>query len=109
MAKHETPTAADAASEDSDNQPGKLGYKIMAGAGAAVGGSVARKALDTTWKKATGKEPPVNPEHPDVKWSEAVAWAVGSAAIVALVKLLAQRRVAATWRRASGELPPGLH
>jgi Protein of unknown function (DUF4235) len=93
---------------DPDNNAGKLGYKMLAGAGAAVGASVARKALDRGWKTATGKEPPTNPEHPDVKWSEAVMWAAASATVVALARLLAQRRVAATWRRASGELPPGL-
>jgi hypothetical protein len=108
MAKHGKAAEVVATPDDSDKNAGKLGYKIMAGAGAAVGTSVARKALDKTWKKATGKEPPANPEHPDVRWSEAVTWAVGSAAIAALVRLLMQRRVAATWRRASGELPPGL-
>jgi hypothetical protein len=92
----------------SDKNAGKLGYKILAGASAAVGTTVARKALEGGWKTATGKEPPANPEHPDVKWGEAATWAVASAAIVALGKLMAQRRVAATWRRASGELPPGL-
>jgi hypothetical protein len=91
-----------------DHNAGKLGYKVLAGVGAAVGATVARKALDTGWKTATGKKPPANPEHPDVKWGEAATWAAVSAAIIALGKLLAQRRVAATWRRASGELPPGM-
>jgi hypothetical protein len=91
-----------------DAGTGKLGYKILASIGAAAGTTVARKALNTTWRTATGKKPPENPEHPDVRWSEAASWAVASAVVVALGKLLAQRRIAATWRRASGELPPGL-
>jgi hypothetical protein len=107
MAKHKQATTVEP-DESADKGAGKLGYKVLAGVGAAVGGTVARKALDTGWRTATGKEPPTNPEHPDVKWAEAVTWAVASAAIVALVRLLAQRRIAATWRRASGELPPGL-
>jgi len=106
MAKRESEAVTEAA--NAEKNAGKLGYKIMAGAGAAVGTSVARRALDSTWKKATGKEPPANPEHPDVRWVEAASWAAASAAILALGKLIAQRRVAATWRRASGELPPGL-
>jgi Protein of unknown function (DUF4235) len=87
---------------------GKVGYKILAAIGATAGTSVARKALNIGWKSATGKEPPANPEHPDVRWGEAASWAAASAAVVALGKLLAQRRVAATWQRASGVLPPGL-
>jgi hypothetical protein len=90
------------------DSPGKLGYKIFASLGAAAGATFARKALTAGWKKATGKEPPANPEHPDVRWGEAMSWAIASAAAVAAAKVMAQRRVAATWRRASGVLPPGL-
>jgi hypothetical protein len=108
MAKHSDAAAAAPHDDSSDKNAGKLGYKILAGVSAAIGTTVARKALEGGWKTATGKKPPENPEHPDVKWSEAATWAAASAAIVALGKLLAQRRVAATWRRASGELPPGM-
>lgn len=72
-----------------------------------MGALVARRALSTGWRTATGKAPP-NPENPDVRWAEAATWAVASAAVVALAKLAAQRRVAANWRRASGQLPPGI-
>lgn len=97
-----------ATDDDADSGAGKLGYKVLAALGATAGGAVARKVLDTGWRSATGKEPPTNPEHPDVRWTEAVSWAAGSAAVVAIARLLAKRRVAATWRRASGTLPPGL-
>jgi hypothetical protein len=87
---------------------GKVGYKVMATGAALVGAALARKILTIGWKAATGKEPPANPEHPDVTWGEAASWAVASGVVVALVKLVAARQVAATWHRASGELPPGL-
>jgi hypothetical protein len=93
---------------DTDRGAGKLGYKVLAALGATAGGAMARKLLDRGWRSATGKEPPENPEHPDVRWTEAVSWAAGSAAVVAIARLVAKRRVAATWRRASGSLPPGL-
>jgi Protein of unknown function (DUF4235) len=92
----------------SEDTGGKLGYKLLATAGAAVATAVARKVLDSGWKRATGKEPPADPTHPDVRWHEAVGWAAASAAGLAAAKLFAQRRVAATWRRASGVLPPGM-
>jgi hypothetical protein len=108
MATRKETTAETVTDATADQNAGKLGYKILAGLGAAVGTTVARKALEGGWKTATGKKPPANPEHPDVKWGEAASWAAASAAVVALGKLLAQRRVAATWRRASGTLPPGM-
>jgi hypothetical protein len=99
---------SDPADDQPDENAGKLGYKILATVGGVAGTTVARKAVDTGWRAATGRKPPENPEHPDVRWSEAATWAVVSGVVVALSKLLAKRRIAATWRRASGELPPGL-
>jgi hypothetical protein len=87
---------------------GRIGYKVLASIGAAISATVARKALTTGWRKITGREPPVDPENPDTRWTEAAGWAVASAAAVAAARIFAQRRVAATWRRASGELPPGV-
>lgn len=94
--------------ETADEDPGKLGHKVLSGLGAAATAAVAQKVLTSGWKKATGKEPPTDPANPDVRWREAAGWAAASAAVVALARLLAQRRVAATWRRASGTLPPGM-
>jgi hypothetical protein len=87
---------------------GKLGHKVLSGVGAAATTAVAQKVLKKGWTKATGKEPPADPAHPDVKWREAVGWAAASATVVAVARLFAQRRVAETWRRASGSLPPGM-
>ena len=64
--------------QDSDDSGGKLGYKIFGGISAALAALAARKLLTAVWTKAAGKEPPANPEHPDVTWGEAASWAVAS-------------------------------
>jgi uncharacterized protein DUF4235 len=87
---------------------GKFGYKILASIGAALSANVARKMLSTGWKTATGNEPPANPENPDQRIGEAIGWAAISAGVIAAARVLAQRKVAATWRNASGVLPPGM-
>jgi hypothetical protein len=92
----------------SDEQSGKTGYKLMALIASLVGALVARKTLAFTWKTVSGKEPPANPEHPAVTWPEAVTWAVVSGAVVGLARLAAQKKVAASWHRSTGSLPPGL-
>jgi Protein of unknown function (DUF4235) len=104
----ETERSTPGDAQGSGDPGGKLGYKVLASLGAAVTTAVARKAITTGWKKATGKEPPTDPAHPDVRWHEAAAWVVASAGGLAIAKLFAQRRVAETWRRASGNLPPGM-
>jgi hypothetical protein len=108
MAKNTGNGDGSAAHDDAQDRPGGAGYKILATVGAIAATAAARKAMAGTWRAVTGRQPPENPEHPDLKWGEAATWAAASAAVAALGKLAAQRRIAATWRRASGELPPGL-
>jgi len=70
--------------------------------------SVARKALDTGWKAATGRKPPQNPADPDVQVWEAVAWATVTGATVALARMFAQRRAATYYVKSTGHLPKQL-
>ncbi|HQR27455.1 MAG TPA: DUF4235 domain-containing protein [Nocardioides sp.] len=77
--------------------------------GATLGAAVlARKAVNTSWRVATGKRPPENPADPDVDLREAIAWAVVSGTIVALARMLATRRAARYYARTTGSLPPQL-
>ncbi len=79
------------------------------GLAATVGATMAaRKALSATWKLSTGKQPPSNPEHPDVTMGEAVAWAVASGVAVGLARLFATRKAADYYRRSTGHLPANL-
>ena len=85
-----------------------LSFRIGAIAGAGGAAFLARKAVTSTWKLATGNEPPANPEDPDVTWKEAVAWALFSGAAIGLARLVASRQVAAWYRRSTGRLPANL-
>jgi hypothetical protein len=78
---------------------------VVSALGAAA---LARKALNTTWRTATGKTPPDNPADPDVDLWEAVAWAALSGTLVALARMLATRRAAQYYQRTTGHLPPQL-
>ncbi|HEU5045956.1 MAG TPA: DUF4235 domain-containing protein [Nocardioidaceae bacterium] len=80
-------------------------FALLATLGASM---VARKAMTTSWKVATGKEPPQNPAHPDVSIGEAVAWASASGVAVGLARMLASRKAADYYRRSTGHLPPNL-
>ncbi|ACY97275.1 MULTISPECIES: DUF4235 domain-containing protein [Thermomonospora] len=84
---------------------GDLGWRAVAGAAAFVGGFVARKALTYAWKKATGKEPPTNPESPQVALSEALGWAVVTGVGMEVTRLLVTRAAARQYAKANGRLP----
>lgn len=80
-------------------------FSLVSALGAAA---VARKVLDTSWRAATGKEPPANPADPDVDLWEAVAWATLSGTLVAIARMLASRKAANYYQRSTGHLPANL-
>ena len=70
--------------------------------------TVAKKGLNTSWKAATGKNPPANPADPDVDLWEAVLWAAVSGTAVELARMLATRQAAKYYAESTGHLPPGV-
>ncbi len=86
----------------------KLAWRLLGGLSAVLGGLAARKLLTTIWTRATGKAPPINPVSPSTTWPEAVGWAAASGVAMGVARMLATRKAAETWAKASGRLPPGL-
>ncbi|MGO4257326.1 DUF4235 domain-containing protein [Marmoricola sp. RAF53] len=83
-------------------------WSVFSLAAAVLAATLARKGLNAFWKAATGKQPPANPADPDVEFREALAWAVVSGTLIAVVRMLASRRAARYYTRSTGHLPPGL-
>ncbi|MBA9004536.1 MULTISPECIES: DUF4235 domain-containing protein [Thermomonospora] len=84
---------------------GDIGWRVLAGAAALGAGFVARRAITYAWKKGTGKEPPTNPESPDVALGEALGWAVVMGVGMEVARLLATRAAARQYAKANGRLP----
>jgi hypothetical protein len=87
---------------------GKRIWKLINTGTAVAAGVVTAKALDATWRTATGHKPPNKPEHPDVGGREAIAWAAISGMAVGVMKTYASRRAAMYWVKSTGRLPPGM-
>lgn len=83
-------------------------WSIFSLASALIAAALAKKAVTSTWKAATGKQPPANPADPDVDLWEAVTWAAVSGTLIALARMLATRKAANYYARSTGRLPPGL-
>ncbi|WP_110181515.1 DUF4235 domain-containing protein [Nocardioides solisilvae] len=75
---------------------------------ALTAAAVARKTLTTSWRAATGKNPPENPADPDVDIWEAVAWAAVSGIAMQVARMLATRKAANYYAKSTGHLPPDL-
>ena len=97
-----------AKAEKKAQSKGKRLWKVLNTGAALVAGLLTAKALDATWKTATGHKPPNKPEHPDVGGREAIAWAALSGMAVGVMKTYASRRMATYWVKSTGRLPPGM-
>jgi hypothetical protein len=73
---------------------GDLGSKIIGGLAAMAAAYAARKLITVAWTRATGKEPPVHPEDPQVALPEALSWAVITGVGVEAARLIATRATA---------------
>jgi hypothetical protein len=83
-------------------------WTVFSLAAALSAAAIAKKGLNTSWRAATGKNPPENPADPDVDVWEAVLWATVSGTLVALARMFAQRKAATYYVKSKGELPPQL-
>ena len=93
--------------KNSSSEGSKI-WSVMSLVSVLGAAAVTKKALNTSWKAATGKNPPANPADPDVDVREAVAWAVVSGALIGVARMFAARRAAGYFARSTGHLPPGL-
>lgn len=91
----------------SSDSPSKL-YSVFSLVAAIGAAAVAKKGLNTSWRAATGKNPPANPADPDVSLAEAVMWAAVSGTLIGVARMLATRRAASYYARSTGHLPPQL-
>jgi hypothetical protein len=71
-----------------------IGSRVIGGLAAMIAAFVVRKAITAVWTTTTGKEPPANPEDPQVALSEALGWAVVTAVGAESARLLATRAAA---------------
>ena len=93
--------------KDKDQSSSKM-WTLLSLVSVLGAAAVAKKALQGSWKAATGKQPPANPADPDVDMREAVAWAAVSGALIGLARMFAARRAAGYYAKSTGHLPPGL-
>jgi hypothetical protein len=100
--------------DKSDKKPkkpkskGKRAWKVLGSTSALVAGLAMTRALDATWRTATGRKPPTKPESPEIAGREALVWAGLSGMAIGVAKTYATRRAAHYWVKSTGELPPGM-
>jgi Protein of unknown function (DUF4235) len=80
---------------------GDVTSRVVGGLAALAAAFVTRKLIALVWTRATGKEPPVHPEDPQVRLPEALSWAVVTGVGMEAARLLATRAATKRIRAAS--------
>ena len=86
----------------------KSAWKVLDRGSTIVSGLLAQRVAMFAWRGFTGRKPPINGRHPDVRAGEAIAWAVVGGALVEVVKIGVRRGASTYWTRSTGNLPPGM-
>lgn len=85
---------------------GSIAWKVLSAGTSLASKKVAMKLTDTGWKAATGSKAPQDQYEPERSHTEATVYAVLSAALLAGVATLVERKVADYYTRSTGELAP---
>ncbi len=84
---------------------GDGGAKVIGAVAAFAAAFAARKLVTAAWTRVTGKEPPSDPQDPQVGIGEALSWAVVMGVTIETARLLAVRAATRHLRRsASGSV-----
>lgn len=81
-------------------------WKVMSTGTRIASRKVAMKVTDTGWAAATGSKAPQDGYEPERSHTEATVYAVLSAALLAGVATLVERKVADYYTRSTGRLAP---
>jgi hypothetical protein len=77
---------------------------VLASAGASA--LLVRQSAVALWRTSQHEEPPTHPAARDVRWRDALIWAVSVAVGAAVARVVAERTASAAWTAATGAAPP---
>lgn len=77
--------------------------KAIGAAAAFAAAFAARKLLIMGWTRLTGKEPPTDPQDPEVGTGEALGWAIAMGVVIGTARVLAIRAATSRSRRSAVE------
>ena len=84
----------------------KIGIKVISIAIGIPVGIASKKAVEHAWLAVRPQDPPRKPSEPDVRWTDALAWAALSAAGVVVAQLITQSSAKAAFKAITGSEPP---
>jgi hypothetical protein len=89
------------------NIMGKVGWRIVTIAVGIPVGILAKKGVERAWVAVRPGDPPRKARDPNVRWTDALAWAAISGVGVAVAELVTTKGAASVWRSLVGTEPPG--
>ncbi len=83
-------------------------FRIITAVVALGAATLAKKLVDNQFERATGDEPPKNPEDKNYKLWDVLLYTSATAVVGAVASVIAREIVTKQWTNADGELPEEL-
>lgn len=84
----------------------KLAWLIVGAGAAMLASTLVERSMAAGWRALTDEDPPMKPESPSTRWTNALVWTAASALALGVSQLAAKRGAAIGWRAYTGKLPP---
>jgi Protein of unknown function (DUF4235) len=81
-------------------------WRAVALVSGAASAALVRQGAIALWRTSQHEDPPTHPGARDVRWRDALIWAVSVAVGAAVARVVAERTAAAAWTAATGSAPP---
>jgi Protein of unknown function (DUF4235) len=81
-------------------------WRGVALASGAASAALVRQGAVALWRTSQHEDPPSYPGARDVRWRDALIWAISVAVGAAVARVVAERTAAAAWTAATGSAPP---
>ena len=84
----------------------QLRWALVAGLASIVAVQLTDYLMTTSWRVATLKDPPDDPNYSDAPWKHVLLWTAGVGALAGVSEILARRGAELAWKRVTGRKPP---
>ena len=84
----------------------KQRWALLVTASSVIAAQLVEYLMSSSWRAATLKEPPDDPNYQDAPWGRVLLWTAAMGAAAGMADIVSRRGAELAWRRVTGKKPP---
>jgi Protein of unknown function (DUF4235) len=84
----------------------KQRWAVLVTASSIIAAQLVEYLMSSSWRAATLKEPPDDPNYQDAPWGRVLLWTAAMGAAAGMADIVSRRGSELAWRRVTGKKPP---